>query len=101
MGYINYLVVIPQGLVDIGSGAQLGIRRATSSTSSSPRTPSSTWLVEGDLEVDSSHQRLPTLLLRMVVRHKQPMEAQLNLGKVVSREAWTPVLPRPPHRRLA
>ena len=28
-------------------------------------------------------------------------EAQLNLGKVASREAWTPVLPRPPHRRLA
>lgn len=104
LGYITYYVVVPQGLVDIGSGAQLGIRRATSRTPSSCCSPWSTCpLVEEDPEVDS--QLRLTLLLRKdmdmveMVRLLQPME--VNKGKVVSNEALTPALQRLPHRRLA
>ena len=96
------MIVVPQGLVDIGSGTQLGIREATSWTSSSPWTPSSTCLVEVDPEVDS--RQWLTLLLRKdmeVLRLEQPMQVQLNKGKVVSKEALTPDLLRLPHRRMA
>ena len=101
---INYLLVVSQGWVDSGSGAQLGIRRATSWTPSSCCSPWSTCpLVEEDPEVDS--QLRLTLLLRKdmdmveMVRLLQPME--VNMGKVVSNEALTPALQRLPHRRLA